>query len=221
MSELVIAQKKMANMLNVFHNICCKLNINYWCLGGTLIGAVRHSGFIPWDGDIDVAMVLDDYLKLEKQIQEELPSTMYFFGKSLKGLAKIRDLYSSYTKYSDKNDDKHHGLQLDIFIFNTIETDGLKHVESVEKWLAKTKQNLYKYDDIFPLKTTKFDDFDVFIPNNVEHICEYTYGAYPPPMPPKHRQICHEGKIDPINPAPYYLTVFKDIYTKKEQQQQK
>jgi phosphorylcholine metabolism protein LicD len=187
----------MANMLNVFHNICCKLNINYWCLGGTLIGAVRHSGFIPWDGDIDVAMVLDDYLILEKHIQEELPSTMY----------------------SDKNDDKHHGLQLDIFIFNTIESDSLKYVESVEKWLAKTKQNLYKYDDIFPLKTTKFDDF--VIPNNIEHICEYTYGAYPPPMPPKHRQICHEGKIDPINPAPYYLTVFKDIYTKKEQQQQK
>lgn len=39
------------------------------------------------------------------------------FGKGLLGLAKIRDLYSSYTDASNKNDNRHHGLQLDIFIY--------------------------------------------------------------------------------------------------------
>ena len=79
MEKLKIAQTKMTNMLGVFHNICLKLNIRYWCSGGTLIGAVRHSGFIPWDGDVDVGMLEEDFKILETHIQDEQPSSMYFF----------------------------------------------------------------------------------------------------------------------------------------------
>lgn len=218
MSNLQIAQKKMTKMLETFHNICLKLNVKYWCLGGTLIGAVRHSGFIPWDGDVDVAMAVDDYNILEKYIQDELPSTMWFFGKSFPGLAKIRDLYSSYTRDSDKNDNKHHGLQLNIFIYNIFEKTDEKHLESVEKWLSNNKEDSYKYDDIFPVRLTKFEDINVYVPNEIEKICNYSYGGYPPPFPEKEKQVCYEGNIDPINPAHYYPIVFKEIYKKKTQQ---
>jgi phosphorylcholine metabolism protein LicD len=219
MTDLQIAQKKLTNILNSFHNICCKYNLKYWCLGGTLVGAVRNNGFIPWDGDVDVAMLSSDYEIFEKHVQDELPSTMYFFGKcGFKGLAKIRDLYSSYMNSSDKNDNNHHGLQLDIFIYNVKEIDCIKYVVSIESWLSKYKEDSFKYDTIFPVNTINFEDIIVYIPNKVDEICEYSYGGYPPPLPPIEKQICHEGRIDPINPALYFPIVFKDIYQRKTQQ---
>ena len=56
-------KKRMVNMLGILHEICRKHNIKYFLWGGTLIGAIRHNGFIPWDDDIDVAMPRKDYEK--------------------------------------------------------------------------------------------------------------------------------------------------------------
>ena len=45
-------QRIMTEMLRVFDQICRRHHIRYWCMGGTLIGAIRHKGWIPWDGDL-------------------------------------------------------------------------------------------------------------------------------------------------------------------------
>ena len=69
--ELIIDEEKLRAMQNRLllalvdiHNVCEKYNLTYFLDGGTLIGAVRHKGFIPWDDDIDIMMPLDDYNKL-------------------------------------------------------------------------------------------------------------------------------------------------------------
>lgn len=56
-----------------FARICEKYNFRYFTLGGTILGAVRHYGFIPWDDDMDVALFRDDYEMFLKVAPQELP----------------------------------------------------------------------------------------------------------------------------------------------------
>ena len=62
--DLLTMQNLLVYLLNEFHNICEKNNLIYNIFGGTMLGAVRHGGMIPWDDDIDVTMPRDDYEKL-------------------------------------------------------------------------------------------------------------------------------------------------------------
>ena len=56
-------KKELWELLRIFDHICREEHIEYWVDYGTLLGAVRHQGFIPWDDDIDVSMRYEDYLR--------------------------------------------------------------------------------------------------------------------------------------------------------------
>lgn len=58
--------KILLNMLNEFDRVCQKYNLRYYLTSGSLIGAIRHKGFIPWDDDIDLAMPQEDFNKLKE-----------------------------------------------------------------------------------------------------------------------------------------------------------
>lgn len=59
-------QKKLIEMLGWFHEFCLKNNFRYYIIAGTMLGAVRHGGFIPWDDDIDVGMPRSDYERMKR-----------------------------------------------------------------------------------------------------------------------------------------------------------
>ena len=65
MNEMTLVQTQQASLqvLIKFKEICEKEGLRYFLYGGTLIGAIRHKGFIPWDDDLDVLMPRDDYQK--------------------------------------------------------------------------------------------------------------------------------------------------------------
>ena len=93
------AQLVMLRLLKAFHAICEERGLRYWLDAGTLLGAVRHGGFIPWDDDVDVLMPREDYLEFCRAAPEALPPDMFFQSpESDPGFVcpwvKIRDRYS-------------------------------------------------------------------------------------------------------------------------------
>ncbi|MBR5957646.1 MAG: LicD family protein, partial [Salinivirgaceae bacterium] len=71
-SQLRQIQNRELDILIEFDRICRKHNIDYWLDSGTLLGAVRHGGFIPWDDDIDVCVLKKDRKRLRKAMNTSL-----------------------------------------------------------------------------------------------------------------------------------------------------
>ena len=69
MNELQI---KLLQMLKWFHEYCAENSLRYYIIEGTVIGACRHKGFIPWDDDIDIGMPRADYNRLMKIFRKRI-----------------------------------------------------------------------------------------------------------------------------------------------------
>ena len=63
-SELRKLQLTILDIIKLFAKICEKHHLRYFMVGGTMLGAVRHKGFIPWDDDVDMGMPRADYCLL-------------------------------------------------------------------------------------------------------------------------------------------------------------
>ena len=111
----------MLNILIIIDRICKKHGIKYWISDGTLLGAVRHGGFIPWDDDLDIQMMRKDFKHFIKIISEELPENLALqTHKTDKGYvapyAKIRELHSTITEFhSNDVNYKYKGIYIDVF----------------------------------------------------------------------------------------------------------
>ncbi len=140
MNEL---QSKLVNMLNWYHSFCVNNGLRYYAVGGTMLGAVRHNGFIPWDDDIDVGMPREDYDKLIALCQNVNSSiykleTPYSSKNYYYQYCKLYDTTTTLienTRYKSKR-----GIYLDVFpldgIGNTLE-------ESIKNYKQIAKKNNY------------------------------------------------------------------------------
>lgn len=117
------SQLVMLRLLKIFDYLCSKYSINYFLTGGSLLGAVRHRGFIPWDDDLDIAITRENYEKFVQFAVPELPADIFFQNSETDKHypacdyveAKLRDKYSSYNVNKYKY---HDGIQLDIFVYD-------------------------------------------------------------------------------------------------------
>ena len=105
-------------MVEKFVSVCEEYGLKYWMMGGTLLGAVRHKGFIPWDNDIDLAMPRKDFNKL-LEIGPEVFTKPLFFQTPVTERSKY---YSNFVKIRNENgtaasrDDYETGINCGVFI---------------------------------------------------------------------------------------------------------
>jgi lipopolysaccharide cholinephosphotransferase len=114
------AQLVMLRIMKVVHDMCRRHGINYWLDGGTALGAVRHKGFIPWDDDVDLCMLREDYRTFMAVAEKELPGDLFLqvSGKDRDYYlhwAKIRDRYSIIEEKQYRNARFRKGIGVDIF----------------------------------------------------------------------------------------------------------
>ena len=120
MYDLKALQKKELDILKAVHEVCEKLKIEYIIMYGTLIGAVRHKGFIPWDDDIDICMTRDSYDIFIKYGQQYLPENLriqhaYCEKQCPNYFAKVRDVNTLFLHSEHVDLDINQGVFIDIF----------------------------------------------------------------------------------------------------------
>jgi len=116
------AQLVMLRMLKIIDHICQEHGFSYWLCSGTLLGAVRHKGFIPWDDDLDICMMREDYEKFVEIAQKEFQDDMFIQTREtdptydyLALPCKIRDKKSLIISEGMENNKYQQGLFIDIF----------------------------------------------------------------------------------------------------------
>lgn len=115
------------NILEEFDKICSAHHLRYYVAYGTLLGAVRHQGFIPWDDDIDVWMFREDYETLKKIAAQEVRAP-YFFQDTytdtmLWAFSKIRDSRTTAIENFNIPKSFNQGMFIDIFPLDDVPDD--------------------------------------------------------------------------------------------------
>lgn len=129
-------QKKLTEMLRWFHSFCVDNGLRYYLLAGTMLGAARHQGFIPWDDDIDVGVPRSDYEKLIKLLQKPVDgyvveSPKYSEAKLTATYAKLYDTGTTLienSRYKLKR-----GIYLDVFPLDGFGDDREESLEYFKK----------------------------------------------------------------------------------------
>lgn len=119
-----------AEVLLIIQDICKKNHIRYFAEWGTLLGTIRHGGRIPWDDDVDVCMLREDYNKFRKAAKKDLPEECWFMDNQVAdGFENTVSLLinSRYHIVQEKYLDKYHGCpyveSVDVFCLDFVPTD--------------------------------------------------------------------------------------------------
>ena len=124
MSNIDVRKFQLAqlDLIREIDRVCKELGIDYYLIGGTLLGAIRHGGFIPWDTDMDIAMRRSDYEKFGQYwLERDDDRFFYQHYKTEKNhlsphaILKIKNTHIYYNKDTEKYKVKFDGLFLDIF----------------------------------------------------------------------------------------------------------
>jgi len=128
------------DLLQQLINICDKYNLKYCLSGGSMLGAVRHKGFIPWDDDIDVYMLRSDYEELMKHGDEfKQPyflQTTYTDKYRYCSFAKIRNCETTAILFTNKFTLGNQGIFVDIFPIDGVEFGTQAAKEQHDAWAA-------------------------------------------------------------------------------------
>lgn len=142
------------DLLIEFDAVCRRNGLKYWLIAGSLLGAVRHGGFIPWDDDIDVGMSRHDYEKLSEIAPKEFQEpyfwqTNYTDPGTLRGHAQLRNSNTTAILRSEMDNGKpkykfNQGVFIDIFPVDKLPDDETERQQFINQ-LIKLKYKLNRW----------------------------------------------------------------------------
>lgn len=147
-------QEECLYILKEFDRICSKHKIDYVLSCGTLLGAIRHEGFIPWDDDLDVAMTREEYERFLSLAPSELgkdfflqnsKTEKYYFNSFTKIRSNRAELIERPTQYTDINQ----GVWIDVFPMDKIPDDQEMQKNQFEK-IKKLDKKIRFWAYIYP-----------------------------------------------------------------------
>jgi lipopolysaccharide cholinephosphotransferase len=157
--------KILLKILKLWNKMVKECEIEYWACAGTLLGAVRHSGFIPWDNDIDISIMLTDLKKVKKKLEQHPILT---FCECEFGLQ---------VRYRD-----HDFPFMDVFVCDYFNKSTIKYCGFLSKrgeptWFIDNyfpNEHVYS-NELYPLKEIKFEDTTIMVPNIQNNMLFRTY----------------------------------------------
>lgn len=203
-------QSKLLEIAKEYIEVCEKLNLRYFALGGTALGAMRHNGFIPWDDDIDFCMPREDYEKFCNEAQKHFPDhyfiqTHYTDKHYYCQYAKLRDSNTTAIEKAVKDVKMNHGLWIDIFPLDGLPVSDKKkkRLDFIDFKLLRRRYQSYKY---------KLPQFHIKVANFLIKIL----------LPSKHlayKSCINKSKKYPFENSEYIWWMFEKrckLYIKRE-----
>ena len=138
--------------LREFIRICEKYGLDYFAISGTAIGAVRHKGFIPWDDDMDVGMLREDYDRFLEVAPGELKGRYELYSASLQKQVQgfYLQMFPAGSVFMTRRNARwplHPGIKLDIFPYDRVPADGKRR--------ARLYRRLRFWNRLYIIKNTK------------------------------------------------------------------
>ena len=147
MNQLQVEDLKILKVLDEF---CSKYDLEYFLYAGTLLGAVRHQGFIPWDDDVDIAMTRETFNNFEKKIiKSDLLNNGFHFQSNRYSdyyssqISKLRSNTLNIKENVSQTQHGYHGPWVDIFPLDNIPDD--------EKLREKQFKQVFFYNRIIAI----------------------------------------------------------------------
>ena len=174
------------DMLKELDRICNKYNIKYWAVCGTLIGAIRHKGFVPWDNDVDLGVMDTDFKKLCKILKKELTGNYKLVLRDDPSKGKNRYWNGAYSKPGVYPEAKIF-YSIDSVPFIAKNNSVIKEKPVIDLFLFVKKNNMitmphfpmkYSLNEIFPLKRLKFGKINISVPNQYKKFISKQYPNY-------------------------------------------
>jgi lipopolysaccharide cholinephosphotransferase len=146
------------DMLIAVDRLCSRHHLTYYLIGGSALGAARHHGFIPWDGDVDVGMPREDFERFLQICSGELPAGLFAQTRDtdpvfFRHFAKVRNENTTFVLHDDQRLKHSHGVFIDIFPMDGAPSSPiLQRVQSAVIWLSVasgTLRYVTRYSDHF------------------------------------------------------------------------
>jgi len=155
---------KLLNLLNEWNRFSNKNNICYWSTAGTLLGTIRHKGFIPWDNDIDICILLKDLNDIKRKLSSQ---------------NKINYIEVEIGLRLFIEEDKNHFI--DVFVCDYFDKHTIKYAgficDNNPSWYINElfPKEFFLENELFPLQEYSFENITIMVPKNPNN---FLYRAY-------------------------------------------